>query len=164
MENFQCDLSPEQFAKKLTNVLDNAGLSMAIGVGSTVGLFSVLADLNQPETVDVIAKKAGLVERFVWCWFITFNQSIFIRKGSMGYRGWWWVGVILLFTCYIVWGHLIKGLGLGTLDYNPLPSPSGEGMLAKSLIRMFFVISANLGDIFRKKSFVNLAKHLSLKF
>ena len=63
-------LAPEKFAEKMINVMDNTALSMAIGIGSTLGLFSVMAGLDEPERSDVIAKKADLVERFVFLMLI----------------------------------------------------------------------------------------------
>jgi len=60
------ELSPEKFAANLINIIDNAALSMAMGVGAALGLFSVMAELDQPESSDVIAKRAGLIERFIF--------------------------------------------------------------------------------------------------
>ena len=60
------ELPPEKFAEKMINMIDNTALSMAMGIGSTLGLFSVMAELDEPERSDVIAEKAGLVERFLF--------------------------------------------------------------------------------------------------
>ena len=60
------ELAPKTFMARMINVIDNAALSMAMGVAAELGLFSVMAELDKPESSDVIAKKAGLVERCVF--------------------------------------------------------------------------------------------------
>ena len=60
------EVSSEQFAGWLAKVMDNTSLSMAMGVGAELGLFSIMAEFENPETSDFIAQKAGLVERFVF--------------------------------------------------------------------------------------------------
>ena len=70
------ELSPEKFAAYMINIIDNAAISMAMGVGAALGLFSVMAELDQPESSDVIAKKAGLIERFVF--FIPLHLCILL--------------------------------------------------------------------------------------
>ena len=59
------DVSSEQFAGWLAKVMDNTSLSLALGIGAELGLFSVMAELEGPATSDFIAEKAGLVERLV---------------------------------------------------------------------------------------------------
>eukprot|EP00795_Rhopilema_esculentum_P005096 gene5096-213_t len=62
------ELPPEKFAEKISRLIDNASVSMAIAVGSELGIFSVMAQLEKPETSEFIAKKSGLIERYVREW------------------------------------------------------------------------------------------------
>ena len=57
------ELPPDKFAEKITRLIDDASVSMAIGVGDELGIFSVMAQMEKPEISEVIAKKSGLVER-----------------------------------------------------------------------------------------------------
>ena len=57
------ELPPDKFAEKFTRLIDDASVSMAMGVGDELGIFSVMAQMEKPETSEVIAKKSGLVER-----------------------------------------------------------------------------------------------------
>jgi len=81
------ELSQEKFAANLINIIDNAALSMAMGVGAALGLFSVMAELDQPESSDVIAKRAGLIERYVreWLAVLVTGKIIFYDRDSKKY-------------------------------------------------------------------------------
>ena len=61
--NASDELPTEQLAKKLVDMVDNAAVSIAVGMGSELGLFSVMSELSEPATSDLIAEKAGLIER-----------------------------------------------------------------------------------------------------
>lgn len=62
MAAFQ-ELPAEKFTEKLCTVFNNAGLSMALAIGNSVGLFDAMAKLEKPATSQEISLEAGLVER-----------------------------------------------------------------------------------------------------
>lgn len=57
------ELSPKDFAARMQNIVDNASLSLALGVGDSLGIFNVMAKLENFESSENIAKEAGLNER-----------------------------------------------------------------------------------------------------
>ena len=62
-EGQQEELSPKDFAAKMQNIVDDASLSLALGVGDSLGIFNIMAKLENFESSESIAKKAGLNER-----------------------------------------------------------------------------------------------------
>ena len=57
------------FRSRLFGMCENVMLTYAIAIGSKLGLFDVIADLEKPETVESIAEKAQLRERWVLAYF-----------------------------------------------------------------------------------------------
>ena len=57
------ELSPKDFAVRMQNVVDDASLSLALGIGDSLGIFNVMAKLENFESSENIAKEAGLNER-----------------------------------------------------------------------------------------------------
>lgn len=57
------ELSGDEFAGKMLDVLNNSALSMGIAMGDYVGLFTAMAELDKPQSSSEIALKAGLNER-----------------------------------------------------------------------------------------------------
>ena len=53
----------KSFAQRLWQMGSDTMLVHGIALGSKLGIFDVIADLDQPETAEVIAKKMGFKER-----------------------------------------------------------------------------------------------------
>ena len=58
----------DAFSQKMIDILNYGALNLAIGIGYRVRLFDVMAELNTPLTVNLIAEKAGLNERYIREW------------------------------------------------------------------------------------------------
>ena len=56
------------FAEKMTDILNYGALNLAMALGYRTRLFDVMDTLKTPQTVDVIAGKAGLNSRYVREW------------------------------------------------------------------------------------------------
>ncbi len=58
----------EAFGQKMTDILNYGALNLAMGIGYRTGLFDAMASLGMPATVDRVAEKAELSERYVREW------------------------------------------------------------------------------------------------
>ncbi len=85
------ELPADKFTEKLCTVFNNAGLSMALAIGNSVGLFDAMAKLEKPATSQEISLEAGLVERsafivFLFVWkpaaSLFVNNRLLIKKLS----------------------------------------------------------------------------------
>ena len=57
-----------EFSKRLTTILNCGALNLAMALGYRTHLFDVMDAFESPQTVSVVAKKAGLNERYVKEW------------------------------------------------------------------------------------------------
>lgn len=58
----------EAFSQKMVDILNGGALNLAIAIGYRTGLFDVLYDFTGPVSVNAIAEKAGLNERYIREW------------------------------------------------------------------------------------------------
>ena len=58
----------EEFAQKMTNILNYGALNLAMGIGYKAGLFDTMAEMAHPGTIKEISNKANLNERYVAEW------------------------------------------------------------------------------------------------
>ena len=56
------------FSQKMIAILNGAALNLAVAIGYRTGLFDVMAGLEQPQTAETIAARAGLHHRYVREW------------------------------------------------------------------------------------------------
>ena len=56
------------FSRKLTDILNYGALNLAMGLGYRTRLFDVMDTFDAPQPVSIIAKNAGLHERYVLEW------------------------------------------------------------------------------------------------
>jgi len=57
-----------EFSKRLTTILNCGALNLAMALGYRTHLFDVMDAFESPQTVSVVAKRAGLNERYVKEW------------------------------------------------------------------------------------------------
>ena len=57
----------EAFGGQMVGILNNAFIGLMVSVGHRTGLFDTMADMH-PSTVEEIARKSGLNERYVREW------------------------------------------------------------------------------------------------
>jgi len=57
-----------EFAQRMTDILNNGALNLAMAIGYKNRIFDVLKDLNKPVTVSEIAAASGLNERYLGEW------------------------------------------------------------------------------------------------
>jgi SAM-dependent methyltransferase len=58
----------EAFSKKMIDILNYGALNLAIGIGYRVGLYEIMDTFNGPQTLSILAEKAGLSSRYVKEW------------------------------------------------------------------------------------------------
>ena len=58
----------KEFSKRLTTILNCGALNLAMALGYRTHLFDVMDAFESPQTVSVVAKRAGLNERYVKEW------------------------------------------------------------------------------------------------
>ncbi len=57
-----------EFAARMTEILNHGALNAAMAIGSRLGLFDVMDEMTTPETVPAIAEAAGLSPRYTAEW------------------------------------------------------------------------------------------------
>ena len=57
-----------EFAQRMTDILNNGALNLAMAIGYKNRIFDVLEDLNQPATIEKIAAVSGLNQRYLREW------------------------------------------------------------------------------------------------
>ena len=60
--------APEDFSKKMIDILNHGALNLAVGIGYRMKLFDVMDAMETPETAESIARQAGLNGRYVKEW------------------------------------------------------------------------------------------------
>ena len=58
-------LEREAFSKKMVDILNYGALNLAIGIGYRVGLYEIMDTFDGPQTLSIIAEKAGLSSRYI---------------------------------------------------------------------------------------------------
>jgi len=58
----------EAFSQKMVDILNYGALNLAMGIGYRLGLFDVLDTFNSPESIEKIAEKSGLNNRYIKEW------------------------------------------------------------------------------------------------
>jgi ubiquinone/menaquinone biosynthesis C-methylase UbiE len=76
----------ENFLKKMTDLLNNGALNLALAIGYRTGLFDVLDGLDSPKTVSAIAEKAGLNAKYVkeWLGVMVCGRIVELTVGDAG--------------------------------------------------------------------------------
>lgn len=69
----------EQFAGRMLNTLNEAGLALMTSIGHQTGLFDSLARLGEPATSARLAEQAGLDERYVREWLGAMTTAGVVR-------------------------------------------------------------------------------------
>jgi 2-polyprenyl-3-methyl-5-hydroxy-6-metoxy-1,4-benzoquinol methylase len=75
----------EQFADKMTTVLNHAALGLMTSVGHRTGLFDVMSDAA-PRTSEELASQAGLNERYVREWLGAMTTAGVVELDTSGSR------------------------------------------------------------------------------
>jgi ubiquinone/menaquinone biosynthesis C-methylase UbiE len=58
----------EDFSEKLTKILNYGALNLGMGIGYRMGLFDIMDNMETPQPVSVISKRANLKERYILEW------------------------------------------------------------------------------------------------
>ncbi|GAU09867.1 class I SAM-dependent methyltransferase [Desulfoplanes formicivorans] len=76
----------QDFARKMTDILNYGALNLAMGIGYTTGLFEVLDAMDTPATVQEIAKDARLDERYIreWLGVMVTGGIVELEKNERG--------------------------------------------------------------------------------
>jgi ubiquinone/menaquinone biosynthesis C-methylase UbiE len=58
----------EVFSRKMVEILNCGALNLAIGIGYRVGLYEIMDTFDGPQTLSIVAEKAGLNSRYMKEW------------------------------------------------------------------------------------------------
>jgi len=58
----------ENFAAKMTDILNHGALNLAMGIGYRLRLFDIMDEFDEPQTAGTLALKAGVNERYIIEW------------------------------------------------------------------------------------------------
>ena len=74
------------FAQKMTDILNYGALNLAIGIGYKNRIFDVLEDLNKPVTIAEITTASGLNSRYLreWLGIMVTGKIIYLTKSAEG--------------------------------------------------------------------------------
>ena len=78
--------SPKPFAERMTAILNDSALNLAMAVGYQTGLFDIMDTFDIPQTLPVIADKSGLNTRYIkeWMGAMVTGEIIEISTGEDG--------------------------------------------------------------------------------
>ncbi|MBW2439368.1 MAG: class I SAM-dependent methyltransferase [Deltaproteobacteria bacterium] len=74
------------FAEKMTDILNYSALNLAMAIGYRTGLFDVMDTFDTPQTMQVIADRAGLNRRYIkeWLGVMVTGQIVEISRDEGG--------------------------------------------------------------------------------
>ena len=58
----------ELFSKKMVDILNYGALNLAVGIGYRIGLYEIMDTFDGPQTLSIIAGRAGLSSRYIKEW------------------------------------------------------------------------------------------------
>ena len=76
----------DNFAQKMTDILNHGALNLAMGIGYKNRIFDVLEDLNRPATIEEIGVASGLNRRYLkeWLGIMVTGEIIELSRTSDG--------------------------------------------------------------------------------
>ncbi|WP_373499645.1 class I SAM-dependent methyltransferase [Desulfococcus sp.] len=60
--------APEDFSRKMIDILNYGALNLAVGIGYRTGLFDAMDACSAPQTAEAVAREAGMNRRYVEEW------------------------------------------------------------------------------------------------
>jgi SAM-dependent methyltransferase len=74
------------FSEKVMDILNKGALNLAMGIGYRTGLFDAMDLFDSPEPVEVIAKQAGLNDRYVleWLGIMSAGEVVTLTRDTSG--------------------------------------------------------------------------------
>jgi ubiquinone/menaquinone biosynthesis C-methylase UbiE len=76
----------ENFSEKMTRILNDGAINLAMAIGYRTGLFDVMDTFENPQSIESLAQKAGLNPRYLreWLGVMVTGQIVELSRGKDG--------------------------------------------------------------------------------